>query len=648
MKKTTIIIIYIFLACNINASNTTKIDSLFAKLNNEKIDTSKIIILNEISQEYLKSDFNNALEYANKALSLAKKTKHNKSIALSYTYIAYAQYRLNKFDEAKININKALVIFEILDDKLRISKCYSFISQVHYAQQQYKETVNWVNKSINIKIENNLTTELEINYLTLGAIYEKQGKYKLALENFFKAVEYYDKNGNSKSKASVFNNIAITYKKLNNLDLAEEYYEKSLELYKENQNKFGELKIYNNLAVLYEKQNMKEKAITNYEKALKLSKEVDYSGGIAMSQINIAGIYIEEGIKLKEAKKLLSASEKICLETKDNYKLPTVYGLQGQLFAKQGNLQKAILYTRKGYNLTLKIKDTKNATEMALQLSEFYKKLNDYKNSLKYFEIYHITNDSIFNIEKATAIEEIKTRFETDNKEKELKIQQQEIEVLKKQQEIDSIKSYAWLVGKILIFAFIILVIFILKRQLTRQKNISEKNKKISEAEKRLLELEVISKKLKTEQLENEIKYKNKELQNFAQYIIDKNEFIIKIQKDLKKVKKNISERNIDESLQSILIDINNKIQIVRNNEEFLAHVDQINNNFYFKLKEKFPNITENEQRLSSLLKMGLSSKEIASILHITPKSVDTNRYRLRKKLELSQDANLNEFFKNL
>ena len=648
MKKTVIIIFYILIANNIYATNTNTVDSLFKILETEKIDTSKVTILNEISQEYLKTDFNKAYEYANKALSLAKKINIKKSIALSYTYIAYSQYRLNKFEDAKININKTLVIYEILNDKLHISKCYSFISQIHYALQEYTEAIKWVKKSITIKLNNQFTNELEINYLTLGAIYEKQSKYKLALENFFKAIEFYDKNGKQKSKASVFNNIAITYRRLRNNDLAEEYYKKSLNLYKQNNNKFGELKIYNNLAVLYEKQDMQDKAINNYLKALKLSKEVDFNGGIAMSQINIAGIYIEQNKNLDEAKKFLSSSEKICTETKDNYKLSTLYGLKGQLFEKQGNIKKSIFFTKKGYDLSIKINDLKNTSEMAIQLSKFYKKQNDYRNSLKYFEIYHSANDSIYNIKKTTAIEEIKTKFDTENKEKELKIKQKEIKVLKKQEEIDNIKSYAWLIVKILIFVIIIFAILFLRKQLKKQKRISEKNKKVAETEKRLLELEILTKKQRNEQLENEVEYKNKELQNFAQYIIDKNEFITKIQHDLKKAKKNISEKNIDNSLQSILIDINNKIQIVRNNEEFLAHVDQINNNFYFKLKEKFPNITENEQRLASLLKIGLSSKEIASILHITPKSVDTNRYRLRKKLELNQDINLHEYFLNL
>ncbi len=645
-KQIIILILNLIVVSSVSATNYN-IDSLLRKLKTEQTDTSKIIILNELSREYLKSDFNKALEYAKKALNLSKEINNKKSIALSYSYMAYAQYRLNNFEDAKININKALVIYEILKDKLRISKCYSFISQIHYALQEYSKAVEWVNKSIQIKTDNNLSDELEINYLTLGAIYQKKGKYELALENLFKAADYYDKNGNPNGKASVYNNIAVTYRKLNDLEAAEKYYLKSLTLYKKDNETFGELKIYNNLAVLYEQTNRKDKAVENYKKVLQLSKEMNYMGGIAMAQINMAGIFIEHGGDLEKAYKLLSEAEKICKEIKDNYKLAFTYGLKGQYFAKMDNYTNAVYYTNKAYKLAVEIKSENDKADMALQLSEFYQKQNDYKNALKYFQIYHNTNDSIFNIEKARKIEELKTRFELENQEKELKIKEQKIKILEKEQKINSIKSYLSLFGKIVIFAVIIFIILFYRKKLKRQKELSEKNKKFAESEKRMLKLEVLSKKIKTEQLEKEVEYKNKELQNFAHYIIDKNEFIIKIQKDLKRIKKNISEKNIGNNLQAILIEINNKIQLVRNHEEFLAHVDQINDNFYFKLKNKFPGITEHEQRLTSLLKIGLSSKEIASILHITSKSVDTNRYRLRKKLGLSQDANLNDFLQN-
>jgi DNA-binding CsgD family transcriptional regulator len=58
--------------------------------------------------------------------------------------------------------------------------------------------------------------------------------------------------------------------------------------------------------------------------------------------------------------------------------------------------------------------------------------------------------------------------------------------------------------------------------------------------------------------------------------------------------------------------------------------------------------MTENEKRLAALLRLNLSSKEIASILNISPKSVEMNRYRLRKKLGVPSDVGLSEFIREL
>ena len=74
------------------------------------------------------------------------------------------------------------------------------------------------------------------------------------------------------------------------------------------------------------------------------------------------------------------------------------------------------------------------------------------------------------------------------------------------------------------------------------------------------------------------------------------------------------------------------------------TEIDEIDSNFHVILKEKFPELTGNDLKLVSMLKIGLSSKEIAAILSISSSSVDVARSRLRKKLELGLEQNLTVF----
>ncbi|MEM6843639.1 MAG: LuxR C-terminal-related transcriptional regulator [Bacteroidota bacterium] len=67
----------------------------------------------------------------------------------------------------------------------------------------------------------------------------------------------------------------------------------------------------------------------------------------------------------------------------------------------------------------------------------------------------------------------------------------------------------------------------------------------------------------------------------------------------------------------------------------------EIDGNFKSCLLQKFPHLTANDLKICSLLRQNFSSKEIARTLNITPGSVNTSRYRLRKKLSLSTDTDL-------
>ena len=90
---------------------------------------------------------------------------------------------------------------------------------------------------------------------------------------------------------------------------------------------------------------------------------------------------------------------------------------------------------------------------------------------------------------------------------------------------------------------------------------------------------------------------------------------------------------------------INSNIsQFNRTNEEAEKMIDEVNSGFIAKLSDSYPDLTNSEKRLASLLRIGMSSKEISLIMSMEPKSVDMARYRLRKKLNLTANDNLCDF----
>jgi DNA-binding CsgD family transcriptional regulator len=106
-------------------------------------------------------------------------------------------------------------------------------------------------------------------------------------------------------------------------------------------------------------------------------------------------------------------------------------------------------------------------------------------------------------------------------------------------------------------------------------------------------------------------------------------------------------------SLQSkqMIVSVNNKIDSNIQSDEVLKRIEEqfdlIHNNFMKHLSEKHPDLTSNERMMCAYLKMNLSSKEIAPLLNISLRGVETIRYRIRKKINLDREENLTDYLCN-
>ncbi len=213
-----------------------------------------------------------------------------------------------------------------------------------------------------------------------------------------------------------------------------------------------------------------------------------------------------------------------------------------------------------------------------------------------------------------------------------------------------SIENYLWVVIAILLL-FISLIIYLAIRKANRRNQAHQQ--KIRELEEEaVLKIETIEKELESyrndqEGLDKELKYRQNEMVTMAMNIIRKYEFVAQLKEDINKIKKEINDNETRQALNKIILKINQNLLNDRDREVFQMHLEDHNSNFMHRLNEAYQGLTDNEKRLAALLRMNLSSKEIASILNISPKSVEMNRYRLRKKLQIPPKQNLTDFIRN-
>ncbi|NOZ35029.1 MAG: response regulator transcription factor [Chlorobi bacterium] len=142
---------------------------------------------------------------------------------------------------------------------------------------------------------------------------------------------------------------------------------------------------------------------------------------------------------------------------------------------------------------------------------------------------------------------------------------------------------------------------------------------------------------------------KNREIAENALMLIRNNKFNIQLIKKLKELHDKLSEKDDEtENLFEFIINsINEKVK-QDSWQKFELILKSSNDNFSEKLIERFPNLTISEIKLSSFLKLGMNTKEIASVLFQSMDSIKVARSRLRKKLNLSSDRNLSVFLSSL
>jgi DNA-binding CsgD family transcriptional regulator len=153
--------------------------------------------------------------------------------------------------------------------------------------------------------------------------------------------------------------------------------------------------------------------------------------------------------------------------------------------------------------------------------------------------------------------------------------------------------------------------------------------------------------RLQNEKLESELRHMNNELGTSTMHLLNKNEFITGVKNNLTHILKKSPNQEVKRELLQITKDIENNISADADWEQFQYHFDRVHGDFSTRFKVAFPSLSPQEIKLSAYLRMNLSSKEIAQLLNISIRGVEISRYRLRKKLHLERNTNLQEFILN-
>ena len=197
----------------------------------------------------------------------------------------------------------------------------------------------------------------------------------------------------------------------------------------------------------------------------------------------------------------------------------------------------------------------------------------------------------------------------------------------------------------ILYFALCLCVLIGLVRVYTlwivmREKKANEVLKKQQEEQLKAQEQLII--KLENEKLENDLTYKSKELASATLSVVSNNDFLESLKKEIQA--QQLSGSYSKRFFEKLIHMIDDKMSDENAWSIFQANFDRIHENFFTKLKERYPDLTPGDLRLCALLRLNMPTKDMARMQNLTARGVEAARYRLRKKLNLSEGQSLVDF----
>lgn len=533
--------------------------------------------------------------------------KDERLLAYIYAEKAYSYYPTNR--------DSTLYFLKIALKAAIKTSDYHTIGNAYYDMAFFYQYSDYVNAYINF--EEAFFNYKKMNPQKVLRYYIKDfeyGKFLLKIEENEQALEYF-KHGLSITDTSDHkyiilhtHAIGLCYEKLNNYNKALEFYTQVYKMEKARNNIIWEGLSLGYIADVCWKLNQKEKTLIYYDKAIAIikttiSKDLEIEFAMKYAQ------YLIDMGKENQAYDLVMSYGNIAethsaLETKIKF-----FKLYAAALEKKGNSAKALFYFKKFYE--------ENELE------------NKKKSGLDYIKG--------------------RVRIEANKAKKEIHYLENE------KRNLINTRNLILLFMLLSFIAIWFYIISVRKTSLEKQKNL-ELAKQIAEkdAEIKLNELEQ-SKALT--QKENELKqaeldHAKIQLFEFTQSIIDKNKLIEQIQIQLNDKNEPLQQINTEQAHEESLLDETSKSELAQFRllteddwQKFKSKFDQAFPDFMHRLAIKYPNLTKAEIRLITLSKLQINTKDMASMLGISPESLRKTKYRLKEKIGIDTNTVIKELF---
>ncbi|HRP56283.1 tetratricopeptide repeat protein [Agriterribacter sp.] len=429
------------------------IDSLRAALRAASDDGEKFNLYRKICWAYLDMrELEMAKQYADSVYVLSHKIKDSTCIMRAeYYYGVLARFR-GDHNEALMHLEPNLHYFERKGDSGRVAAVLYQIGIVNSHLGDYEKSLAAYYRLMNIEQKEGNDYSVGYTLNAIGAILMETKKYPDAEGLFKKALVIYDSLDEKKEKTYVFINLGNLYTETHQLEKAKQNYGHALQIYREIGNETGIALSLANIAFLFDK-------MARYDSAL---------------------IYHLQGLAIRER-----------LHSKEDLSRSLIGAGLG--YSRLRNYDSAIHYSLHALALVKEIGSKPMLKDVYENLANIYAAQENFSKAYGYHVLYSKITDTLLGEQKARQLNELQTKYETAEKNRQIILLEKEKQVQEKEAQRQATLKRTFIGGLVLISLLAVLLAYIFRQRLKNQKLLLLKNNEIMESDlkRQMSELEM-------------------------------------------------------------------------------------------------------------------------------------------------------------
>jgi tetratricopeptide (TPR) repeat protein/DNA-binding CsgD family transcriptional regulator len=560
-----------------------------------------------------------SLVYSSQALHLADSLKLYALAAEAHYMMGRAHLNKKRFQMANDNFMSSHQYAKQKNDYPLLVKSKIGLSEVHYGQMNYDSARQLLESAEALALKHNYEAPLSNIYNNLARITSNEGNNTIAIEGYLKAAELFDKQNRPDALAIVFDNIGTLYYKLKNYQDAIQYYKQAGEINEKENNIAALQNNYNNLGNAYSKIDSLEKAHYYYNLVVENARKNNNEYDLAKGYLNLANLLNREGTYAEAGRYYDSA---VYYSEKNNIRFGILISKlnMGNYYNNTGNYSTSLKTYREVKTMLSKYNLPDMEASLYKSMSKAFKNLGVYDSALYYFEIYEHFSDSISGKETREKVLELEKKYESERKAREIAELQESITLEKSRNRVFII---ALISLGLMSLTTVLLFLYrrraaILREKLTLQENL---------------------------ELKNTMELRNKELVSKALMVSNLNEQLDKINHHVAQIKPVLNAegaQKLDNLVKDLEITLPDHAW-----QEFETRFEQVHQGFFTRLLSDYSDLSPTELKICSLLRLNMSTKDIAMLTNRSIGTVDNIRSSIRKKLKLDAEANLTCFLLN-